>query len=65
VDPDIAQEYFTKDILTPLSAMLPQIAGVIDLVLKDAPLADTADHDRRTSIWDVAENFIYIIWSLR
>ncbi|KAI8887800.1 ARM repeat-containing protein [Backusella circina FSU 941] len=64
VDPDIAQEYFTKDILTPLAAMLPQIASIIDLVLKDAPLADTADHDRRSSIWDVAENFIYIIWSL-
>lgn len=64
VDPEVCQEYFAKDILTPLSVMLPQISQVIDLVLKDAPLADTADQDRRSSIWDVAENFIYIIWSL-
>ncbi|KAI7904755.1 armadillo-type protein [Cokeromyces recurvatus] len=64
VDPDVCQEYFAKDILTPLSALLPQISQTIDLVLKDAPLVDKADQDKRTSVWDVAENFIYIIWSL-
>lgn len=42
-----------------------QISQIIDLVLSNAPLADTADHDRRSSIWDVAENFICIIWGLR
>ncbi|KAI9473535.1 MAG: armadillo-type protein [Benjaminiella poitrasii] len=63
VDPDVCQEYFAKDILTPLSALLPQISQTIDLVLKDAPLADIADQDRRSAVWDVAENFIYIIWS--
>ncbi|KAI8644157.1 armadillo-type protein [Parasitella parasitica] len=64
VDPDVCQEYFSKDILTPLSSMLPQISQIIDLVLTNAPLVDTADQDRRSSIWDVAENFICIIWSL-
>ncbi|KAI8975665.1 armadillo-type protein [Mycotypha africana] len=64
IDPAVCHEYFAKGILTPLSAMLPQISHIIDLVLKDASLADEADQDRRTSIWDVAENFIYIIWSL-
>ncbi|CAO3613695.1 unnamed protein product [Mucor fragilis] len=64
VDPDVCQEYFSKDILTPLSNMLPQISQIIDLVLTNAPLADTADHDRRSTIWDVAENFICIIWGL-
>ncbi|KAI8090914.1 armadillo-type protein [Gilbertella persicaria] len=64
IDPDVCREYFSKDILTPLNAMLPQISKVIDLVLKNEPLADNADQDRRASIWDVAENFIYIIWSL-
>jgi hypothetical protein len=33
-------------------------------VLKDAPLSDLADQDKRTSIWDVTENVIYIIWTL-
>ncbi|KAI9364803.1 armadillo-type protein [Pilaira anomala] len=64
LEPDVCQEYFAKDILTPLSLILPQISQVIDLVLRDAPLVDNSDQDRRSSIWDVAENFIYIIWSL-
>ncbi|KAI8372651.1 armadillo-type protein [Choanephora cucurbitarum] len=64
VDPDVTKEYFSKDILTPLSTLLPQISQVIDLVLSDAPIADAQDQDRRGSIWDVAENYIYIIWSL-
>ncbi|GAA5801878.1 hypothetical protein HPULCUR_007335 [Helicostylum pulchrum] len=64
LEPEVCQEYFSKDILTPLGVILPQISQVIDLVLRDAPFVDNADQDRRSSIWDVAENFIYIIWSL-
>ncbi|KAI7895572.1 armadillo-type protein [Mucor mucedo] len=64
VDPEVCREYFSKDILTPLSVMLPQISQVIDSVLKDTPFVDTVDQDKRSAIWDVAENFIYIIWSL-
>ncbi|KAI8094205.1 armadillo-type protein [Thamnidium elegans] len=64
LEPEVCQEYFAKDILTPLGVILPQISQVIDLVLRNAPFVDNADQDRRSSIWDVAENFIYIIWSL-
>jgi hypothetical protein len=34
------------------------------LVLNNAPIKDEADQDKRKSIWDVAENFIYIIWCI-
>lgn len=43
---------------------MSQITSTIDAVLKNAPLADEADQDRRRTIWDVAENFIHIVWSI-
>ncbi|CAO0800124.1 unnamed protein product [Mucor circinelloides] len=64
VDNTVAKEYYTRNIMEPLSALLPQIIHTIDLVLKRAPLEDEADGDRRKSIWDVTENFIYIIWCI-
>ncbi|KAI9488024.1 armadillo-type protein [Zychaea mexicana] len=47
-------------------ARYPQsaISHTIDLVLQNAPLADEADQDRRRTIWDLAENFIYVVWSI-
>ncbi|KAG1468335.1 hypothetical protein G6F56_003891 [Rhizopus delemar] len=64
VEPEVCEEYFQKDILTSLSNLLPDISNVIDCVLKNTPISDHADQDKRNSIWDVAENFIYIIWTL-
>ncbi|KAI9480385.1 MAG: armadillo-type protein [Benjaminiella poitrasii] len=64
IDDTVAKEYYSRNILTPLSVMLPQITQTIDLVLKGAPIQDEADQERRKSIWDVTENFIYIIWCL-
>lgn len=34
-------------------------------MLTDAPIVDEEDKGRRRTIWDTAENFIYIIWSIR
>ncbi|KAI9259959.1 armadillo-type protein [Helicostylum pulchrum] len=64
VDNGAAKEYFTRNIMEPLSKLLPQITQTIDLVIKKAPIQDEADADRRKSIWDVTENFIYIIWCI-
>ncbi|CEP07957.1 hypothetical protein [Parasitella parasitica] len=64
VEETVAKEYYTRNIMEPLSALLPQITQTIDMVLKKAPLEDEADGDRRKSIWDVTENFIYIIWCI-
>ena len=64
VELDVCQEYVQYDILTPLSKLLPNIVTVIDDVIKDTPLRDEEDQDRRMGIWDVAENFICFIWSL-
>ncbi|ORE09803.1 ARM repeat-containing protein [Rhizopus microsporus var. microsporus] len=64
VELDVCQEYVQYDILTPLSKLLPNITAVINDVIKDTPLRDEEDQDRRMGIWDVAENFICIIWSL-
>ncbi|KAG1051768.1 hypothetical protein G6F43_006048 [Rhizopus delemar] len=64
IEPEVCQEFFQKNILTALNNLLPDISHVIDCVLKDAPLSDLADQDKRTSIWDVTENVIYIIWTL-
>ncbi|KAL0092510.1 armadillo-type protein [Phycomyces blakesleeanus] len=64
VDPVVANDYYARDILTPLSALLPTISQTIDLVLKNAPFADHDDQDKRRTVWDVAENFIYIVWSI-
>ncbi|KAG0166448.1 hypothetical protein DFQ28_007283 [Apophysomyces sp. BC1034] len=64
VDPDVAKDYYARDILTPLAALLPKISNTINLVLTDAPFADEADQERRRTVWDVAENFVYLIWSI-
>ncbi|KAI7877836.1 ARM repeat-containing protein [Lichtheimia hyalospora FSU 10163] len=64
VDPSVAREYYTRDILTPLAALLPKITQTLDQVLSDAPIVDEEDKGRRRTIWDTAENFIYIIWSI-
>ncbi|KAI7904918.1 armadillo-type protein [Cokeromyces recurvatus] len=64
VDDTIAKEYYSRNILTPLSALLPQITQTIDSVLRKAPIQDELDQERRKSIWDVTENFIYIIWCI-
>ncbi|KAF7721012.1 hypothetical protein EC973_005562 [Apophysomyces ossiformis] len=64
VEPEVAKEYYSRDILTPLATLLPKISNTIDLVLTNAPFADEADQERRRTVWDVAENFIYLIWSI-
>ncbi|KAG2192496.1 hypothetical protein INT47_009695 [Mucor saturninus] len=64
VDHSVAKEYFTRNIMEPLSTLLPQITQTIDAVIKKTPAQDEADADRRKSIWDVTENFIYIIWCI-
>ncbi|KAI8138967.1 armadillo-type protein [Fennellomyces sp. T-0311] len=64
VDPEVAKEYYKRDILTPLSVLLPKISHTIDLVLQKAPYTDEGDEGRRRTIWDLAENFIYVIWSI-
>ncbi|ORX43716.1 ARM repeat-containing protein [Hesseltinella vesiculosa] len=64
VEPTLVREYYNRDILTVLASLLPRITETIDLVLKNAPVKDEADKERRQSIWDFAENYIYIIWGI-
>ncbi|CAO3653544.1 unnamed protein product [Mucor hiemalis] len=64
VDNTVAKEYYTRNIMEPLGYLLPQITQTIDSVIKGVPIQDEADADRRKSIWDVTENFIYIIWCI-
>ncbi|KAI8326715.1 armadillo-type protein [Choanephora cucurbitarum] len=64
VDTTVSKEYYTRNIMEPLSHMLPQIANTINAVIQKEPIQDEADQERRNSIWDVAENFIYIIWCI-
>ncbi|KAI8336346.1 armadillo-type protein [Chlamydoabsidia padenii] len=64
VESTVVKEYYNRDILTPLASLLPRISHTLDNVLKNAPLEDVTDKERRQSIWDFAENFIYIIWAI-
>ncbi|ORZ14795.1 armadillo-type protein [Absidia repens] len=64
VESTVVKEYYNRDILTPLAALLPRITHTLDNVLKNAPLEDVTDKEKRQSIWDFAENFIYIIWTI-
>ncbi|KAG1473418.1 hypothetical protein G6F56_000961 [Rhizopus delemar] len=50
--------------MQPLSVLLPQITQTIDNIIQGRPVQDDEDMDRRRSIWDVTENFIYVIWSI-
>ncbi|KAI8883817.1 ARM repeat-containing protein [Backusella circina FSU 941] len=64
VDHTVAKEYYNRNIMKPLSLLLPQITSTIDLVIQNAPIQDEADQERRKTIWEVTENFIYIIWGI-
>ncbi|KAI9301750.1 armadillo-type protein [Cunninghamella echinulata] len=64
VAPTVVKEYYNRDILTHLSGLLPQLTQTLDRVLKKEPFVDEADKEQRVSIWDFAENFIYIIWAI-
>ncbi|CAO3598218.1 unnamed protein product [Absidia cylindrospora] len=64
VEATVVKEYYNRDILTPLAALLPGISHTLGNVLKNAPLEDVTDKERRQSIWDYAENFIYIVWAI-
>ncbi|KAI7868433.1 armadillo-type protein [Spinellus fusiger] len=64
VEESLANDYFARDILTPMIAMLPKISQTIDLVLRNAPVENEEDKDRRRTVWDLAENFIYILWNI-
>ncbi|KAG0748612.1 hypothetical protein G6F23_001752 [Rhizopus arrhizus] len=64
VDHSVAKEYYSRNIMQPLSILLPQITETIDNIIKGTPIQDDQDADRRRSIWDVTENFIYIVWSI-
>ncbi|KAI8065835.1 armadillo-type protein [Gongronella butleri] len=64
VEPTLVREYYNSDILTVLSTLLPRITETLDRVLKKEPVQDDDDKERRQTIWDFAENFIYIIWGI-
>ncbi|KAI8380805.1 armadillo-type protein [Blakeslea trispora] len=64
VDTTVPKEYYSRNIMEPLSHMLPQIAATIHKVIQQQPIEDEADQERRLSIWDVTENFISIIWCI-
>ncbi|KAI9262021.1 armadillo-type protein [Sporodiniella umbellata] len=64
VDPSAAKEFYSRNIMQPLSELLPEIIKTIDAMINKAPLEDDTDMDKRKSIWDVTENFIYVIWSI-
>jgi len=64
VDDDIAGELFARDILTPISSLIPKTSAVINKVLNAEPVADEEDQQMRKGVWDFAENLISILWSL-
>ncbi|CEG78122.1 hypothetical protein RMATCC62417_12775 [Rhizopus microsporus] len=53
VDHTVANEYYNRNIMQPLSTLLPQISQTIDDMIKGTPIQDDQDADRRRSIWDV------------
>lgn len=64
VDDEIAIELFARDILTPISSLIPKTSAVIAKVLNGTPVADEEDQEMRKGVWDFAENLISILWSL-
>ncbi|CAG8488637.1 16730_t:CDS:10 [Cetraspora pellucida] len=61
---EICVEMYSKDIITPLMALLPKVSEIIDNILRGVPVKSDPIADARKTIWKFAENIICIFWAL-
>ncbi|KAF9977211.1 hypothetical protein BGZ73_006684 [Actinomortierella ambigua] len=60
---EVIAEMYNKNIMTPLTALIPPLGKMIDDMLT-RPAANSEEQEKRKTVWDWAENIISIVWAM-
>ncbi|KAF9356842.1 hypothetical protein BGX26_004657 [Mortierella sp. AD094] len=60
---EVINEMYNKNVLTPVTALIPNLGAMIDNMFS-GPATTSAEHEKRKTVWDWAENVISIIWAM-
>ncbi|KAF9378209.1 hypothetical protein CPC16_011422 [Podila verticillata] len=60
---EVISEMYNKNVLTPVTALIPPLGVMIDSMLT-APAASAQEQEKRKTVWDWAENIISVIWAM-
>ncbi|KAK3816682.1 MAG: armadillo-type protein [Benniella sp.] len=60
---DVINEMYAKNVLTPVTALIPPLGTMIDGMLS-GPASTGTEHDKRKTVWDWADNVISIVWAM-
>ncbi|KAG0359114.1 hypothetical protein BG005_001343 [Podila minutissima] len=60
---EIINEMYNKNVLTPVTALIPPLGIMIDGMLT-APAANSQEQEKRKTVWDWAENIISVVWAM-
>ncbi|KAG0000924.1 hypothetical protein BGZ80_006263 [Entomortierella chlamydospora] len=60
---EVINEMYNKNVLTPVTALIPNLGTMIDSMFS-GPATTSAEHEKRKTVWDWADNVISIIWAM-
>ncbi|KAG0038427.1 hypothetical protein BGZ82_000251 [Podila clonocystis] len=60
---EVINEMYNKNVLTPVTALIPPLGIMIDGMLT-APAANSQEQEKRKTVWDWAENIISVVWAM-
>ncbi|KAI1299933.1 hypothetical protein EDD11_006353 [Mortierella claussenii] len=60
---EVISEMYNKNVLTPVTALIPALGTMIDNMLS-GPATTSEEHEKRKTVWDWAENVISILWAM-
>ncbi|KAG0089287.1 hypothetical protein BGZ93_003756 [Podila epicladia] len=60
---EVISEMYNKNVLTPVTALIPPLGIMIDGMLT-APAANSQEQEKRKTVWDWAENIINVVWAM-
>ncbi|KAF9169583.1 hypothetical protein BGX21_010536 [Mortierella sp. AD011] len=60
---EVINEMYNKNVLTPVTALIPNLGTMIDSMFS-GPAITSAEHEKRKTVWDWADNVISIIWAM-
>lgn len=60
---EVISEMYNKNVLTPVTALIPPLGVMIDSMLT-APAANAQEQEKRKTVWDWAENIISVVWAM-
>ncbi|GJJ76330.1 hypothetical protein EMPS_08689 [Entomortierella parvispora] len=60
---EVISEMYNKNVLTPVTALIPALNTMIDNMLT-APSTSGEEQEKRKTVWDWAENVISVVWAM-